>query len=104
MTETVCPYCGPGVRTYRDEGDPPDNRYCARCGQPIRFRVTLPYSEVCMHMQVRVTLPYSEVCMHMQVAGTTMLVERVGLHAVQLLDDDGRLFSSPITAGEAGVS
>jgi hypothetical protein len=88
MTETVCPYCGPGVRTYREEGDPPDNRYCARSGQPIRFRVTLPYSEVCVFMQV---------------AGRTMLVERVGPHAVQLLDDDGRLFNSPITTGEAGV-
>jgi hypothetical protein len=88
MTMAFCPYCGPGVRWYRDDDDPADHRYCGRCGKPIRFRVTLPYSEVCMFVRV---------------AGREMLVEYAGVHAIQPLEDDGRLFSAPITTGEAGV-
>lgn len=48
-------------------------------------------------------LPYSEVCCHMKVAGAVMrgrLCE--GGRSVQLLTDDGRSFSFPITRGEAG--
>lgn len=55
--------------------------------------------------QFQTVLPYSEVCMHMQVAGTTMTVVVVGpveMPAVQLYKD-GRPFSFPITTGEAGV-
>jgi hypothetical protein len=87
-TEASCPYCGPGVRTYRDEGDQPDAAYCARCGHPIRYWVALPFSEVCMFMGV---------------AGKSMLVEYVSSCAVQLYDDAGRAFSFPITTSEAGV-
>lgn len=49
------------------------------------------------------TLPYSEVCMHMKVAGTQMLGELVedGL-MVQLYNLSGEPFSMPITRGEAG--
>lgn len=50
------------------------------------------------------TLPWSEVCMHMRVAGTTMTGRLVGTRypMVQLVTDEGRLFSAPITTGEAG--
>ena len=51
------------------------------------------------------TLPYSEVAMHMRVAGTTMAAELVPTRSsamVQLLDGTGRPFSFPITQGEAG--
>lgn len=49
------------------------------------------------------TLPYSEVCMHMGVAGHTMVGRMVRRgRMVQLLRDDGGLFSAPITQGEAG--
>ncbi|MEX5635566.1 hypothetical protein [Parafrankia sp. FMc2] len=51
-------------------------------------------------------LPYSEVCMYLRVAGRQMRCEIQAPDgrspAVQLLDDDGRPFSSPITLGEAG--
>lgn len=41
--------------------------------------------------------------MHMRIAGRTMTGEQVGPHGmVQLYDADGRMFSAPITAGEAG--
>ncbi|KPM50259.1 hypothetical protein ACG83_41305 [Frankia sp. R43] len=53
-----------------------------------------------------VVLPYSEVCMYLQVAGRRMRCEIQAPDgrspAVQLLDDDGRPFSFPITLGEAG--
>jgi hypothetical protein len=53
-----------------------------------------------------VVLPYSEVCMYLRVAGRRMrceIQERDGRSpAVQLLDDDGRPFSFPITLAEAG--
>lgn len=51
---------------------------------------------------VKVTLPFSEVCMHMRVAGDVMAV-KVLEHGVQLLNDDGSNYSFPITHGEAGI-
>lgn len=52
------------------------------------------------------TLPYSEVCMYMKIAGTTMEGELVQgddqFGMVQLYNEDGSVFSFPITAGEAG--
>jgi hypothetical protein len=48
-------------------------------------------------------LPYSEVCMHLRVAGTRMRARLLPGGMVQLLDPDGRAFSFPITAGEAGL-
>jgi hypothetical protein len=47
-------------------------------------------------------MPWSEVCMHLRVAGKVMRFEFLGT-AVQLLDEDGKPFSFPITAGEAGI-
>lgn len=49
------------------------------------------------------TLPYSEVCMHMRVAGKTMLVECLA-NGAQLRNLDGSVFSFPITHGEAGIN
>lgn len=52
----------------------------------------------------RVTLPHSEVCCHMRVAGRSMRVYALLRgDAVQLLNDDGSLFSHPILPEEAGV-
>jgi hypothetical protein len=48
-------------------------------------------------------LPYSEVCMHLRVAGTRMRARLQPTGMVQLLDADGREFSFPITAAEAGL-
>jgi hypothetical protein len=48
-------------------------------------------------------LPYSEVCMHLRVAGTRMRARLQPNGMVQLLDADGREFSFPITAAEAGL-
>ena len=48
-------------------------------------------------------LPYSEVCMHLRVAGTRMRARLEPDGMVQLLDPDGRDFSFPITAAEAGL-
>lgn len=48
-------------------------------------------------------MPYSEVCMHMQISGKVMRFEVVSQHMVQLYRDDGTPFSSPITTGEAGL-
>jgi hypothetical protein len=48
-------------------------------------------------------LPYSEVCMHLRVAGTRMRACLLPNGMVQLLQPDGREFSFPITAGEAGL-
>lgn len=57
-----------------------------------------------------ITLPYSEVCMHMRVAGTAMKAElfqvitcRTHYGMVQLYSEDGSMFSDPITTGEAGI-
>jgi hypothetical protein len=51
-----------------------------------------------------VTLPYSEVCMHMQVAGKRMFVALTEGDMAQLYTLEGEKFSFPITRGEAGVS
>jgi hypothetical protein len=48
-------------------------------------------------------LPYSEVCMHLRVAGTRMRARLQPGGMVQLLGADGRQFSFPITAAEAGL-
>jgi hypothetical protein len=48
-------------------------------------------------------LPYSEVCMHLRVAGTRRRARLQPDGMVQLLDPDGRDFSFPITAAEAGL-
>lgn len=53
-------------------------------------------------MVVAVELPYSEVNMHMRVAGKVMNVE-VHPTMAQILSDDGKPFSFPITHGEAGI-
>lgn len=46
-------------------------------------------------------MPFSEVCMHMRVAGKRMNCE-VRESSVQLLTEDDRNWSIPITLGEAG--
>ena len=52
----------------------------------------------------RITLPHSEVCMHMKVSGKSMRVKLLadGRFA-QLYLDNGDPFSFPITRGEAGI-
>lgn len=54
---------------------------------------------------VEITLPYSEVCMHMQVSGKRMAVrlENGTTCMAQLLNDDGSNFSMAVTPGEAGL-
>lgn len=57
----------------------------------------------------RLTLAYSEVCMHMRVAGKTMWVRPTNFNGhefigIQLLNDDGSNFSFPILKGEAGLT
>jgi hypothetical protein len=52
---------------------------------------------------VMVTMPYSEVCMHMRIAGEPMFVKLVHPWMAQLYDMAGREFSAPITTGEAGL-
>lgn len=52
--------------------------------------------------QLELVMPYSEVCVHMQVAGTRRTV-RVLDGAVQILNADGSKFSFPVTSGEAGL-
>ena len=74
------------------------------------MRITSPDQEIaCTACGARMSghverreVPYSEVAMHMRIAGDEMWMMRVGPHMVQLYDDDGRVFSSPITSGEAG--
>ena len=56
-----------------------------------------PYQETILE------LPYSEVCMHLRVAGTRMRARLQPDGMVQLLGPDGRDFSFPITAAEAGL-
>lgn len=51
----------------------------------------------------RKVMPHSEVCLHMQIAGREMAFALLNGGSVQLLDDDGSHFSSPITNGEAGI-
>jgi hypothetical protein len=50
-----------------------------------------------------IELPYSEVCMHLQVAGTRMRARLQPNQMVQLLQSDGTDFSFPITDSEAGL-
>ena len=55
----------------------------------------------------QIRIGYSEVCMHMRVAGTIMGVELLPINEyramAQLYAADGRMFSSPILASEAGI-
>jgi hypothetical protein len=51
----------------------------------------------------RVSLPYSEVCCHMQVAGKVRPVLPCGHGMAWILNNDGSTFSFPVTRGEAGV-
>lgn len=51
---------------------------------------------------VEIVLPWSEVCMHMQVADQRRGV-LVGEHGAQILNADGSPFSFPVTHGEAGI-
>jgi hypothetical protein len=53
--------------------------------------------------EVVLELPYSEVCVHLRVAGTRVRARLQANGMVQLLDPDGREFSFPITAAEAGL-
>jgi hypothetical protein len=55
------------------------------------------------NQEVTLQLPYSEVCMHLRVAGTRMRARIQPNGMVQLLGPDGRQFSFPITAAEAGL-
>jgi hypothetical protein len=52
--------------------------------------------------RIVVTLPHSEVCMHMRVAGQPRAIE-VRADGAQILNADGSQFSSPIGHGEAGL-
>lgn len=51
---------------------------------------------------IMVTLPYSEVCMHMRVAGKTLPV-MINERSAQIIDEDGGLCGAPVTLGEAGI-
>ncbi len=53
----------------------------------------------------RVLMPYSEVCMFMQIADKPMLIEMINekYPVIQLYKEDGSIYSFPITTGEAGV-
>jgi hypothetical protein len=55
------------------------------------------------NQETTLQLPYSEVCMHLRVAGTRMRARLQPDGMVQLLELDGRDFSFPITAAEAGL-
>ena len=50
-----------------------------------------------------VCLPYSEVCMHMQVAGKIAEIELSEYLGAAQIHMNGKPFSSPILACEAGV-
>ena len=50
-----------------------------------------------------VVLPYSEVCCAMRVAGQTRRVIPLTNHMAWILNEDGSLFSFPVTRGEAGL-
>lgn len=50
-----------------------------------------------------ITLPWSEVCLHLGVQDKTMLCSMVEGEMVQLWADDGGKFSFPITPTEAGL-
>ncbi|WP_327357744.1 hypothetical protein [Streptomyces sp. NBC_01304] len=51
--------------------------------------------------RVQMTMPWSEVCMHLRVAEKTL--EAKVLERGTPLFKDGREFSAPITWGEAGI-
>lgn len=51
---------------------------------------------------VTVTLPWSEVCMHMRVSDQVRPV-LVGEHGATILKDDGTPFCAAVTHGEAGI-
>lgn len=63
----------------------------------------MPKTPVTLGVPVTVTLPYSEVCMHMKVAGKRMTVVLLSPWEAQIHDDEGKPFSFPITHGEAGI-
>lgn len=52
--------------------------------------------------KLEMQISYSEAACYMGVAGTRMLVELLDHHMAQLYNLDGRVFSFPITSGEAG--
>ena len=54
---------------------------------------------------VEIEIPFSEVAMSMRVAGERMLVQLVKTpsNVMAQLWKDGRMFSAPITYGEAGI-
>lgn len=58
--------------------------------------------------KVQITVAHSEVCMYMGVAGKVMTVELMdrktafAQYPVAQLYDNGRMYSAPITTGEAG--
>jgi len=59
--------------------------------------------EIAVPEEHKITLPFSEVCMHMGIAGKVMTATlSPSGRSVQLWKDDGTIFSSPITLGEAG--
>jgi hypothetical protein len=58
---------------------------------------------VALGEEITVTLPYSEVCMHMKVAGKQMTVVLQSPWQAQLFDEGGNPFSFPIAPGEAGI-
>lgn len=65
--------------------------------------IVIAHIDDVLHDTRILTLPFSEVCMHMHVAGKQMkgrLCENGVM--VQLYDDHDRPFSAPITRGEAG--
>jgi hypothetical protein len=58
--------------------------------------------EAYAYQRVTVTLPYSEVLMHLRLAGKERKVD-VLPDGVQLLDEDNEPLSFPVTHGEAGI-
>lgn len=103
--ETVgCRNAAEGVLRWRahanDRVDVIIDKTCADCGAEYIERPALNATYTPWQL---VTLPYSEVCMHMRVAGTQMLVEPRRDGMAQLWQLDGKQFSFPIAAGEAGV-
>ena len=85
---------------------------CDNTDHPLRFAtITDPSTELscstCGRRMWRsaylLTMPHSEVCMHMRIAGDSMWgVESASGIMVQLYDKLGKPFSFPITKGEAG--
>jgi hypothetical protein len=63
----------------------------------------MPKTPVNLDQMVEVTLPYSEVCVHMKVAGKRMKVKLQTPWQAQLFTMEGEPFSFPIAPGEAGI-